>query len=137
MVESWVIYGIGALIVLGIVNFLVKFTVGKVPPALFLMFYIGTAFFTSVALYLANRPPISFPGNTLWVTLAAGVVLGVGIFLVVNAFNLGLGSKVVTVINMNTLLTVALFVLLLGEKLTPKIGAGILFALVSLYLLTS
>ncbi|HIJ98252.1 TPA: EamA family transporter [archaeon] len=135
--ESWVIYGIAALVLFGIANFLLKLISDKVPAPLFATVYLGIAFATAAAIFLFQKTPISFPGNTMWITVLAGIILGTGIIATTIAFSLGLGSKVVTVININTLVTVSLLVLILGEKLTPKIGAGILFALVSLYLLTS
>ncbi len=137
MVDSWIIYSIAALLLFGVVNFILKFVGGKIPTQLFVLFYFTAALATAIFIFLFKRVPIEFPGNTLYITIVAGIILGVAIFATATAFSLGLGSKVVTVINMNTVVTAILLIALLGERLTPKVGLGIGLAMVSLYLLTS
>lgn len=137
--DSWVVYALAAFFAFGMANFLMKFVSGKIPAALLSVIYIGMAFATVFAIFIFNRT-LSFQlqvSNIILFASLAGIILGIGIFSALTALGLGLGSKVVTVFNMNTLLTVVLLVLLMGEKLTPKVTLGIAFAVLSLYLLTT
>ncbi len=134
---SWVIYAIIALVAFGVANFLVKVASAKVPVALLGFVYVASTFAILAGVFLFKKPAFSFPGNTLYIMILAGIFMSIGLFFALASLSLGLGSKAVTVYNMNTLVTVALLILIAGEKLTPKVGLGIVFAVVSLYLLTS
>lgn len=137
--DSWVVYAFAAFFAFGVANFIMKFVSDKIPAAPLSVIYLGMAFATVLAIFVFNHTS-SFQlqtSNIIFFAALAGIILGIGIFSALTALGLGLGSKVVTVYNMNTLLTVVLLVLLLGEKLTPKVTLGVAFAVLSLYLLTT
>lgn len=132
---NWQAYAIGAMIVLGVMNFFVKLTVMRFDP-------IVSA---GVVLSIGGLLILAFSGLTGGLELTpdmalfmvpTGILAGVGMYLAYKALSLGDASKAIPIVNLNTLVVVILAVALLKEGLTLRSGLGIVFAVLSIYLLS-
>ena len=137
MVESWIIYASGSLILFGIMNILLKFVSGQAPVSLLTFIIYVSAIAAPILYFLYSGEKFQLSGNFLVPAILIGVIGSISFILMTYALRAGTASHVIPIINLNTLVTVALAFLILGEKLTPKVGLGIFFAVASLYLLTS
>lgn len=135
--ETWLIYALIAFFAFGVANFLLKFVAGKIPTPLLVSMYFGIAFVASVFVLLIYKTPVNLPANTLAVISVMGLFFFLGVFAAVFSLSKGFGTKAIPVFNMNTLVSVVLIILILGEKLSFRTAAGIGLAMISLYLLST
>ncbi|HIK00338.1 TPA: DMT family transporter [archaeon] len=137
MVESWVLFASASLLLFGIMNFVLKFVSDKAPvPLLTFVIYLSTIILP-LGYFVFSGTKFQITNNVLALTVLIGIIGSAAFISMTYALRAGTASQVIPVINLNTLVTVALAVLIINEKLTPKIGLGVVFAVVSLYLLTS
>ena len=137
MVESWIIYSTASLVIFGITNFLFKYISDKAPIAVLATIISISSVIIPLGYFLYGGGKFQISNSTLIIAVAFGLLFSISFIFLGYSLRSGFASKVIPVVNLNTLVTVALAVLILNEKLTPKIGLGIGFAIVSLYLLTS
>ena len=137
MVDSWIIYASISLVMFGVMNFLLKLVSNKTAVPLLVVIIYVSSLMAPLGYFLYTGEKFQLTNNFLIPAILIGVIGSVSFIVMTYALRVGTASQVIPVVNLNTLVTVALAVLILNEKLTPKVGLGILFAIVSLYLLTS
>jgi transporter family protein len=135
--QSWVIYALLALVAFGTLNFVLKLVTGKVTLSLLLVLFFSTALVISLALFVKEGMPLELTKINLTYIIIAGALYTIGLFALITSLGTGMGSKVIPIVNLNTVLAVVLFILFLGEKLTLKTTTGVVLAVVSIYLLTA
>lgn len=133
MSES-VAYALGALLLYGLADFVYKRgAAAGVPPHQFLM--VQTWFFSSLALlYGLLSGTLAFGAGALW-GAAAGVLVVVGYYNFAWSLRHGSVSTHATVFRLSFAVTAVLAILLLGEPLTAAKLAGLVLALVAVWLL--
>ena len=120
-------------------NVFIKLTAGKVSSLLgALLVYIGGAL-TITALFPFLKEKVVFEKQGVIFSLIAGAALGVGTIAWFKMYRLGAPISLATVIVLLSiiLLSTAFGIILFHERLTPKFIAGLSFAIVALYLLTT
>lgn len=135
--QTWVIYALLALAAFGTLNFVLKLVTGKVTLSLLMVLFFSTALVISLALFVKEGMPLELTGINLTYIILAGALYTIGLFALITSLGGGMGSKVIPIVNLNTVLAVVLFILFLGEKLTLKTTSGIVLAVISIYLLTA
>jgi len=116
---------------------MIKFVSDKAPiPLMSLMIYCSTIILP-LGYFLYSGGKFQASNNVLALAIITGIFLAAGSIMMLYAFRISSASQVIPIVNLNTLVTVGLAILILNEKLTPKIGLGIVFAVVSIYLLTT
>ena len=116
---------------------MLKFLSDKIPtiPLVFII-YAAAALAAFAAILKGGGFP-KIPLNLTAIAILTGAIVVIGYVAFALAFKNGPAVKVMPIVNLNTIITVGMAILLLNEKMTPKIGLGIAFAIISIYLLTS
>jgi len=91
----------------------------------------------TVTFVLVRRPPVAFPRAALGRLAVPGVLLLVGTVAYAEATTRGLVSVVAMLATLAPVVTVALAVLLLGERLAPRQQVGVATTLVGVVLLAA
>ncbi len=90
----------------------------------------------SIVVYTGQEVSGTFSSSKLPHVIAAGVFLGIGIIALYRALALGPVSVVTPIFAMFLVLSSVIGIVLLGEEFTLRKGAGIVFAMVAVYLVS-
>ncbi|MDD5417901.1 MAG: EamA family transporter [Candidatus Nanoarchaeia archaeon] len=133
----WLAYALGAMALQGLVIFIVKAFSFRLSPLLVLLFqYIGSILLLS--LYLKHKK-INLHLDKLCVkkVFASGFLVSTGLSLYYLALGLAEASKVATIQSVGvTVLPVLFAFLILKEKVTKRLFAGLVFAVMCILFLT-
>lgn len=134
--ETWITYSLIGMLFLGIMNYAIKMLVDGYPPlvAVFLVQSLSAAF--ALALILKDGVPV-MEAQMLRFAIPAGLLAATGLYFSFSALKLGNASKVIPIINLNTLVVVLLAAVLLREQVNLKTTAGIAFGIISIYLISA
>ncbi|MEW6328983.1 MAG: EamA family transporter [Candidatus Micrarchaeota archaeon] len=132
----WLHAALGAMVVLGVYNVVVKRFLTSEDWRVLLPLITIVALALTV-YFVMNYKEVRFTGVSWPYALALGVVFGAAIVLSFIAIRDGPLSVVIPIISMSTAVTVVVGILFLGEHLSVARGAGIVLGLVSIYLLAS
>ena len=132
-----IILAVGSMIFFGVGGFLTKYLLADIEPVtLYLGEFVVGLFLLLMFLLLTNTPL-----NLEKLTAAnyAGIfVLSAIFFFAILMFYHALAksdaSKVMPIVNLNTLIVVALAVIILGEKLSINTKAAIVLSIIAIYL---
>jgi len=126
---------VGAMCLFGFVGLFYKLGLRfGAPPAAITAAQGAGVFLTAVPFALWRREPIPRRGPPLWIPLACGVLTSSSYVALAVAFTHGEAVVVAPIAQLSFVLTGVLAVALLGERLTPRKGAGVAFAAASVAL---
>jgi len=136
MMEGWITYSLLGMVLLGLMNYTLKLFVDGYPPliAAFLVQGISAAFL--LLMILKGGMP-SFEMQMLKYAVPAALFSALALYFLYGALKVGSASKVIAIINLNTLVVVVLAAMLLKEGITLKAGLGIALGVLSIILLSA
>ncbi len=133
--DGWITYSLLGMVLLGLMNYTLKLFVDGYPPlvAAFLVQGISAVFL--LLMILKGGVP-AFEAQMMRYALPAALFSALALYFVYGALKMGNASKVIAIINLNTLVVVVLAATLLKEGITLKAGLGIAFGVLSILLLS-
>jgi len=132
--ENWVLYSLFAMFAFGIGNFLIKIIAQRVALPVMMMFFYVFAVVIGGVYFIGSGAP-QFPISHALLAMLGGSFFAIGLIFASKALVLGNAIQVVPLFNLNTLVTVLLAIVFLGEKLNLRITTGIVLAVASVYFL--
>lgn len=135
---NWIIYAVACVFLYGIMQFFIKLSAGS-NPIVSSMFFIAAQFAAQVMLgaYFLSKSDFNINYDVLKYSILGGIAAAVATILFFLALSSAPLSKVVPVVNMNVIVGVLLGIILLKEAMNARIAAGIILAIMSIYLLTN
>jgi uncharacterized membrane protein len=135
---TWIIYAIACVFLYGIMQFFIKLSSNGNAIAASL-YFVGSQFIAQVILgaYLISKSGFDVDQSTIKYSILGGIAAAVATILFFLAIEQSTLSKVVPVVNLNLIVGVLLGVLILKDEINFRIGAGIILAMASIYLLTT
>ena len=133
--ENWAIYAVFALFAFGFGNFMIKLISDKVALPVIMLFFYVFAVVIGAVFFVVSGAQFNFPISHALLAMAGGSFFAIGLIFASKALQAGTAVQVVPLFNLNTVVAVVLAILVLGEKLNLRITAGIVLALISVYLL--
>lgn len=133
---NWIGYTLACVFLYGGMQFFIKLSSANNPIASSMIF-IAIQFLTQIILgaFLISKEGIGDFGNIKY-GIAGGISAAIATILFFLALENGPLSKVVPIVNMSLLVGVILGVIFLKETMNLRIATGIIFAIMSIYLLT-
>ncbi len=132
---DWFAFSIISLVLWGVWGFLAKILLKTIEwQQLFVVSEIG-ALAVAIAAFLYLRPAISM-NQTFLYAAAAGAMGVLGSFALYLALSTGKASVIVPLTALYPVVTILLSFVVLQEKITLFQGAGVFFALVSMFLIS-
>lgn len=133
---SWIIYALGAIAAGGLADFLRKFGAIK-DPFIDNLFFQAGGFVTAIILYLLFSRKVLPQPTTMIYILLGGICVSLFTTFFFKALAVGPGvSTVVPFVRAGAIALVAVLgVIILHEKLTWNLVAGLVFAGVGIYLM--
>lgn len=136
---NWIIYAIACAILFGVMQFFIKLASVNSNPVASSVFFVFTQFVAQLFLagYFISKNGLDIDYANLKFSIIGGIIAGIATILFFLAMQHAPISKVVPIVSLNVLVGVMLGVILLNETMTLRIAGGVVFAMISLYLLTS
>lgn len=132
---DWFVFSIITIVLWGVWGFLAKILLKTIDwQQLFVISEIS-ALAIAIAVFLYFKPALSV-NQTFLFAVAAGAIGVLGSFALYLALSTGKASVVVPLTALYPVVTVLLSFMILQEKVTLFQGAGIFFALVSMFLIS-
>ena len=126
-----------AMLFFAVLNIIFKVAVSAGGNIAFLIFFGACAWMVCAFSLMAARRRFLFPANNWRYLPMTGCLKSVAFFLMLYAFRAGgAASVVVPIVQLSFLVTVALAVLFLGERIDRTKGFGLAFALAALFMLS-
>lgn len=135
---NWITYALACVFLYGVMQFFIKLSSSN-NPVVSSMFFITAQFAAQILLgaYFISKGSFSINYDGIKYGLAGGIAAAVATILFFLALEQAPLSKVVPVVNMNVIVGVLLGVLILKDEINLRIAAGIILALMSIYILTT
>jgi uncharacterized membrane protein len=127
----WMLSGLLALTLFGIQGITQKMSTRYISNELATICYWLVSVLASVGIVITQPFDWTLPPTAWMVTVGAGVLMGVAIWVGLAAYREGKASVVTAVIALYPMLTVALAVPILGDTLTPLKGIAIVLAILA------
>jgi len=136
---NWIVYSLSCVLLYGIMQFFIKLSSSGNNPVASSMVFITVQFLAQMILgaYFISKSDFNMDMSSLKYGIAGGITAAVATILFFLALKSGPLSKVVPISNMSLLIAVLMGVIFLKEAVNLKTAAGILFAILSIYLLTN
>lgn len=136
---NWIIYAVACVFLYGIMQFFIKLSSTGSNPIASSMIFIAAQFAAQVLMgaYFISKSGFDISYESIKYGIAGGVAAAVATILFFLALQQAPLSKVVPVVNMNVVVGVLLGVILLKDAMNFRIAAGIILAVMSIYLLTN
>ncbi len=134
--EAWITYSLIGMLVLGFMNYAIKMLVDGHPPLLALFLVQGLSAVFVLALILKDGVPV-IETQMLKLAVPAGAFAAIALYFAFSALKMGDASKVVPIINLNTIVVVILASVLLKEHVSLKTSAGVALGILSIYLIST
>lgn len=136
---NWIIYAVACVFLYGTMQFFIKLASVNSNPVASSVFFVAAQFAAQFALgaYFVSKNGLDVDYANIKYALAGGIVAGIATILFFLALQQAPISKVVPIVNLNVVVGVMLGVLLLSETLNLRIAAGVVFAMMSIYMLTN
>ncbi len=135
---NWIIYALACVVLYGIMQFFIKLSSAGNPVASSMVF-ITAQFLAQIILgaYFITKSDFNMGIGSITYGIAGGIAAAVATIFFFLALEGGPLSKVVPISNMSLLIAVLIGVVFLKETINLKIAAGIISAILSIYLLTN
>ncbi|MCZ7356746.1 MAG: EamA family transporter [Candidatus Methanoperedens sp.] len=136
---NWFIYAVACLFLYGIMQFFIKLASTGGNPVASSMIFIVAQFLSQILLgaYLMSKSEAGIDYGSIKFGVAGGIVAGIATIFFFLALQQSTLSKVVPIVNMNVVVAVLLGVILLKDAVNYRMAAGIVLAVMSIYLLTN
>lgn len=136
---NWIIYAVACVILYGFMQFFIKLSSTGNNPVASSMVFITVQFIAQIILgaYFITKSDFNMDMNSIKYGIAGGITAAVATIIFFLALESGPLSKVVPIANMSLLVGVLLGVVFLGEAVNLRVAAGVVFALMSIFMLTN
>lgn len=136
---NWIIYAIACVFLYGIMQFFIKLSSTGSNPLVSSMIFISAQFIAQILLgaYFIQKSDLSFSSDSVKYGILGGIAAAIATTLFFMALEHATLSKVAPVVNMNVVVSVVLGVFFLKDVMNLRIAAGIILAIISIYLLTN
>ena len=135
---NWIIYAVACVFLYGVMHFFIKLSSSGNPVASS-MFFIAAQFVAQILLgaYLVSKTNFDISYESIKYGIAGGIAAAVATILYFLAIQQAPLSKVVPIVNMSVVVAVVLGITLLRDVINLRVAAGIIFAIMSIYLLSN
>lgn len=135
---NWIIYAVACVFLYGIMQFFIKLSSGS-NPVVSSMFFIAAQFAAQILLgaYLISKNELNVDYAIVKYSIVGGITAAVATILFFLAIQQAPLSKVVPIVNMSVVVAVVLGITLLRDVINLRVAAGIIFAIMSIYLLSN
>ncbi|MBE0520827.1 MAG: EamA family transporter [Candidatus Methanoperedenaceae archaeon] len=136
---NWIIYAVACVFLYGTMHFFIKLASVNSNPVASSVFFVAAQFTAQLVLgaYFISKNGLVVDYANIKYSLFGGIVAGIATILFFLALQQAPISKVVPIVNLNVVVGVALGVILLNETMNLRIAAGVVFAMMSIYMLTN
>ncbi|MDP2765967.1 MAG: EamA family transporter [Candidatus Methanoperedens sp.] len=136
---NWIIYAVACLFLYGIMQFFIKLSSMGGNPIVSSMIFIAAQFVAQILLgaYFISKSGLDISYGSIKYGIVGGIAAAVATILFFLALEQASLSKVVPIVNLSVVVGVLLGVLLLKDGMNYRIAAGIILAVMSIYLLTN
>ncbi|MCX9013709.1 MAG: EamA family transporter [Candidatus Methanoperedens sp.] len=136
---NWIIYAVACVFLYGIMQFFIKLSSVNGNPIVSSVFFVAAQFAAQLVLgaYFISKNGLDIDNVNIKYAAVGGIIAGIATILFFLAVQQAPISKVVPIVNLNVLVGVMLGVLLLNETMNLRIAAGVVFAIMSIYMLTN
>ena len=136
---NWIIYAIACVFLFGIMQLFIKLASANGNPIASSVFFVAAQFAAQLVLgaYFISKSGIDIDYANIKYSLIGGVIAGIATIFFFLAMQQAPMSKVVPIVTLNVVVGVILGVVLLNETMNLRIAAGVGFAIMSIYMLTS
>lgn len=136
---NWIIYAVSCVLLYGIMQFFIKLSSNGNNPVASSMVFITVQFIAQIILgaYFITKSDFNMDMGSIKYGIAGGIAAAVATIIFFLALESGPLSKVSPIVNMSLLVSVLLGVILLKEAVNMRIAAGVVFAILSIFMLTS
>ena len=136
---NWIIYAIACVILYGIMQFFIKLASTGSNPVVSSMIFISVQFVAQIILgaYFISKSDLDISSDNIKYGIAGGIAAAIATILLFMALKQAPLSRVLPVVNMNVVVGVFLGVIFLKDVMNTRIAAGIVLAVMSIYLLTN
>jgi transporter family protein len=136
---NWIIYAVACIFLYGIMQFFIKLSSTGANPIASSMFFIGAQFIAQIILgaFFLSKSDLNISTDNIKYGILGGIAAAIATILFFLALEQAPLSKVVPITNLNVVVGVVLGVLILKDMMNIRIAAGIILAVMSIYLLTN
>ncbi len=136
---NWIIYAVACVFLYGIMQFFIKLASTGSNPFISSMIFISAQFAAQIILgaYFISKSDLDISSDNIKYGIAGGIAAAIATILFFMALKQAPLSRVVPVVNMNVVVGVFLGVIFLKDVMNTRIAAGIVLAVMSIYLLTN
>ncbi len=136
---NWIIYAVACIFLYGIMQFFIKLSSTGANPIASSMFFIAAQFIAQIILgaFFLSKNDLNISADNIKYGILGGIAAAVATILFFMALQQAPLSKVVPIVNLNVVVGVLLGVLILKDVMNIRIAAGIILAVMSIYLLTN
>ncbi len=133
----WIFFAVAAMAMWGVAGFLAKFGTNRIDPQSLMLYQILGMMAIGIAiLFFLNFSQITYEHQGAAIGFIRGFLMAAGTLLFLFAIDKGKASIVVPLTALYPIITILLAVVVLGEVITFKQGAGIMLALSAILLLS-
>ncbi len=135
---NWFIYAIACVFLYGIMQFFIKLASTGNNPAASSMVFIAAQFVVQILLgaYFISKSDINLNYDGIKYGIAGGIAAAVATVFFFLAMQQEQLSKITPLVNMNVVIGVLLGVIFLKDPMNWRTAAGIILAVMSIYLLS-
>ena len=136
---NWIIYALACVFLYGIMQFFIKLSSSNTNAIAASMFFIASQFTAQILLgaYFISKSGFDTDYDSIKYGILGGIAAAFATILFFLALQQAQLSKVVPIVNMNVVVGVLLGVFFLKDEMNIRIAAGIVLAVMSIYLLTN
>ncbi len=136
---NWIIYAIACVFLYGLMQFFIKLSSTGNNPVASSMVFITVQFIAQIILgaYFITKNDFTMDNNSIKFGILGGIAAAVATIIFFLALESGPLAKVAPISNMSLLVSVILGVIFLGEAVSIRVAAGVVFAIMSIFLLTN
>ncbi len=136
---NWIIYALACVFLYGIMQFFIKLSSANSDAIAASIFFIASQFTAQILLgaYFISKSGLDTDYDSIKYSILGGIAAAVATILFFLALQQAQLSKVVPIVNMNVVVGVLLGVIFLKDEMNIRIAAGIVLAVLSIYLLTN
>lgn len=134
--EGWITYSLMGMLFFGLMNYMLKLFVQSYEPLIAAFLVQGISAVFLLLIILKGGVP-AFETQMLRYAVPAALFSALALYFLYGALKIGNSSKVIAIINLNTLVVVVLAATLLKEGITLKAWLGIALGVLSILLLSA
>jgi len=136
---NWIIYAVSCVLLYGIMQFFIKLSSTGNNPVAASMVFVTVQFIAQIILgaYFITKSDFNMDMESIKYGILGGIVAAIATIIFFLALENGPLSKVSPIVNMSLLVSVLLGVIILKEAINIRIAAGVVFAILSIFMLTN